>query len=598
MVCVFSIINTAFAKIDVPNKDLASLMIMHEGRVKPIETIALNYYRWFQGEGRVSHDEAMLWFQQTIFDPETAASKPLFYIQDSWLREQLRQKKAPEKDTFSLLEIDDHFSKIQNSLTALLDTPESERSKQQQALIELFEKKNAYSELLQSLSLFISVPMVAQAEDISFFDLYDQKERYAKSLQEIIKEKGSNIANYSEEEANIALTSYQMDMLTMGGRKHKIFRVLPIAKGVWLSPWELLLQEQDKTMLRNWQSAVHAYKNDNGVMFDDVLSDIRAQQVEKDFVEVYETQIWAEQRYNAIDPFYVAFWCYFLVLLVFAVSHFKQHKYEAYLTYGFLAVGSILHALGLGLRMLILERPPVSTLYESVIFVSFISICCSVFFMFKFKNVFYFYATLFVAFVLLMISDFFLSGQDSLQVLVAVLNTNFWLATHVVMITIGYGLCLVCACMAHGWLFLPLITKQGLKQKRQKLFKHTYFVGLLALVFTLIGTILGGVWADQSWGRFWGWDPKENGALLIVLWLIWVFHGHVSSLFNRYWVMVALAALTIIVTLSWFGVNLLSIGLHSYGFISGLAIGVSAFCAVQLLILACSWMFKGVEEIK
>ena len=111
-------------------------------------------------------------------------------------------------------------------------------------------------------------------------------------------------------------------------------------------------------------------------------------------------------------------------------------------------------------------------------------------------------------------------------------------------------------------------------------------LALIALLFTSVGTILGGIWADQSWGRFWGWDPKENGALLIVLWLIWVLHAQISGHVNRLNAVALLAALSMIVAIAWFGVNLLSVGLHSYGFITGVAAGLAAFLALESCIIA------------
>jgi ABC-type transport system involved in cytochrome c biogenesis permease subunit len=110
-------------------------------------------------------------------------------------------------------------------------------------------------------------------------------------------------------------------------------------------------------------------------------------------------------------------------------------------------------------------------------------------------------------------------------------------------------------------------------------------ITLFALLFTAVGTLLGGIWADQSWGRFWGWDPKENGALLIVLWLIWIIHGRISHHFTLTGFAAALGLTNIMVALTWFGVNLLGVGLHSYGFISGVAYGLIAFCTAQTIII-------------
>jgi len=166
---------------------------------------------------------------------------------------------------------------------------------------------------------------------------------------------------------------------------------------------------------------------------------------------------------------------------------------------------------------------------------------------------------------------------DEFPLLDAVLNTNFWLATHVICITIGYGWCVLVSLIAH----LELWRKKSLVSAAQR----QQFV-ITALIFTIVGTLLGGVWADQSWGRFWGWDPKENGALLIVLWVIWLIHGNMSGHIQSTYYLAGLAFLSVIVALSWFGVNLLSVGLHSYGFIEGIALGLFMFCFLETVIIA------------
>jgi cytochrome c biogenesis factor len=127
--------------------------------------------------------------------------------------------------------------------------------------------------------------------------------------------------------------------------------------------------------------------------------------------------------------------------------------------------------------------------------------------------------------------------------------------------------------------------KNFLKQN----FKNLKTVIILSLLLTTIGTILGGIWADQSWGRFWGWDPKENGALLIVLWLAWLLHGRISQHINEVGFVVGSAFLSIIVILAWFGVNLLNVGLHSYGFISGIAVGIGTFCIFEVILIGALW---------
>ena len=108
-------------------------------------------------------------------------------------------------------------------------------------------------------------------------------------------------------------------------------------------------------------------------------------------------------------------------------------------------------------------------------------------------------------------------------------------------------------------------------------------IALFALFFTLFGTILGGIWADQSWGRFWGWDPKENGALLIVMWHIIMLHLRITGLVKPMGFALGMVLNNIIVILAWFGVNLLNVGQHSYGFVAGIAINISLFIIFELI---------------
>ncbi len=116
---------------------------------------------------------------------------------------------------------------------------------------------------------------------------------------------------------------------------------------------------------------------------------------------------------------------------------------------------------------------------------------------------------------------------------------------------------------------------------------------LFGLMMTFLGTMLGGIWADQSWGRFWGWDPKENGALLIVIWCAMIFHARVAKMIGPLGMAVGSVLGIIVVMWAWFGVNLLSIGLHSYGFTSGAANNLIIYVVCELLFLIVSlWMIR------
>ena len=163
----------------------------------------------------------------------------------------------------------------------------------------------------------------------------------------------------------------------------------------------------------------------------------------------------------------------------------------------------------------------------------------------------------------------------------AVLNSNFWLATHVTTISIGYGATAVASVMGHVYYIVRLINTSS-KKYLKDLSSNMVALNLVALFFMLFGTILGGIWADQSWGRFWGWDPKENAALLIVMWQVLIVHLRISGLIKPLEFAFGMIISNIFLAFGWFGVNLLGVGLHSYGFTDSIATNLALFILFEL----------------
>ncbi|NBS34003.1 MAG: hypothetical protein EBS83_14660, partial [Planctomycetia bacterium] len=187
-----------------------------------------------------------------------------------------------------------------------------------------------------------------------------------------------------------------------------------------------------------------------------------------------------------------------------------------------------------------------------------------------------------------------LDTGDTMHVLQAVLDTQFWLSTHVVTVTLGYGATFLagllgtCAIVHRLWAdWVPSQSRDpaAVAQVQDRLYRMSYGVVCFALFFSFIGTVLGGLWADDSWGRFWGWDPKENGALMIVLWNAAVLHARWDRWIGpRGFALFALGG-NIVTAWSWFGTNQLGIGLHSYGFTSGVLMLLAGYVLSQLLLI-------------
>ncbi len=153
-----------------------------------------------------------------------------------------------------------------------------------------------------------------------------------------------------------------------------------------------------------------------------------------------------------------------------------------------------------------------------------------------------------------------------MEMLRAVLDTNLWLATHVVVVTTGYASMFVAGLLAIIYIVRGFFTRTLTPDMARALSRMVYGIVCFATLFSFVGTILGGIWADQSWGRFWGWDPKENGALLIVLWNAVILHARWGGMIRERGLMAMAVFGNIVTSFSWFGVNMLGIGLHSYGF--------------------------------
>jgi ABC-type transport system involved in cytochrome c biogenesis permease subunit len=176
-------------------------------------------------------------------------------------------------------------------------------------------------------------------------------------------------------------------------------------------------------------------------------------------------------------------------------------------------------------------------------------------------------------------------GGDTMIMLRAVLDTNFWLATHVVVVTLGYSATFFAGFLAILYVLRGFFTASLTAENAKSLARMVYGVTCFAMLFSFVGTVLGGIWADQSWGRFWGWDPKENGALMIVIWNAFYLHARWGKVLSEKALMATAIFGNVITAFSWFGVNMLGIGLHAYGFMDAAFRWLILFDVTQMALL-------------
>jgi ABC-type transport system involved in cytochrome c biogenesis permease subunit len=253
-----------------------------------------------------------------------------------------------------------------------------------------------------------------------------------------------------------------------------------------------------------------------------------------------------------------------------------------------------LHTLGLLARIYISGRPPVTNLYSSAIFIGWAAVVLCVGVELIFRNGLGSLAASVMAFPTLIIAHYLApmsENGDTMHMLRAVLDTNIWLATHVVVITLGYSATFLAGIVAIVYLLFGVFTSwlsdAGL---RKDVSRVIYGILCFAMLFSFVGTVLGGIWADQSWGRFWGWDPKENGAVLIVLANALLLHARWGGLARERGIASLAIFGNIVTSWSWFGTNMLGVGLHSYGFMESALAWLLAFVVSQVVLIVAAYL--------
>ena len=297
----------------------------------------------------------------------------------------------------------------------------------------------------------------------------------------------------------------------------------------------------------------------------------------------------SEASFGRMQPFYWLLIAYIIVVLMVFGSWLTSSETLRGSAYVLLVTCFVLHTAALGYRMWLHGRPPVTNLYSSGIFIAWGTVGLGIILERLWKNGIGAAATGICGFVSLIIAhNLGLSGEDNLESVRAVLDSNFWLSTHVTTVTLGYSATFVAGLLGTMHLGLRVFKKDY--AWGDSVARAAYGILAFSVIASFIGTMLGGIWADQSWGRFWGWDPKENGAILIVLWCAICLHARWGGIVRREGLMQMLVFGNIVTSWSWFGTNLLGVGLHSYGFTESGFFWLMIFWATQLAVIALGWI--------
>ncbi len=526
--------------------------ILHEGRVKPIDTYARLLLKKISGKEKIQNYSAIEWFFITLTDSSKAYKLEMFKINDPSVIDILKIK-PKSQFYYSFSELYESFSK-NSSLINSITSRNEDLSPQERNILKTYEAFSEYLEVSRSLSfLYRQYPIKLlepsefekikheKTDKLSLFDIYLYHINSNQSLESFI--------DYAYEDSQF--------------KKLKIIQLEP--NGEWISPWELLEKDHENPILKSLHLSF------SGKEFNLINSffknDLRLQ------TEVLLNDLSLLVKSNIL---------FILIFLLASLNLFLKNKKIEKLNFALNIISTFLIFIQISARSYILKRPPVSNLYESILFVNFVILLIFIYLEIKNKNGIFNLLTSIVGSGFLFLAFGFEGHNDSMGMLVAVLDTSFWLATHVLTISIGYGMSLVLSLLAH----LSLLKRSKLISTNYDFQFPLYTLTLYALFFSILGTILGGIWADQSWGRFWGWDPKENGALFLCLWLLFVLHGKINRRFKDVLLDTLLAITGPVVNLAWFGVNLLKVGLHSYGFTDDIETNLKIYFIFEIMFIS------------
>ncbi len=413
-----------------------------------------------------------------------------------------------------------------------------------------------------------------------------------------------------DREANLALKTpskmrdaYQAGIIDIANNLRRYMALQRFMRPHWIPPsalkgdWrniEQIATESRATGIpnedaRNVMSILTAYSNGDVKLFNEAVK-IHNDRLALGFAaDVSRTNF--ETFFNRFDLFSHVTNLYLLVFLL-VVTGWILFRYPAWAkalqrTAFFLLVMLVfVHTFGMFSRMYLMQRPLVfvTNLYASAVFIGLGGIIIALLIERVQKMGIGSACAATIGFITGIIALHLRGEGDTLEMQQAVLDTNLWLATHVTTVTLGYSTTYLAGALAIAFIIGGLFTKAFDAEARKSMGMVIYGVVCFSLFLSFVGTVLGGIWADQSWGRFWGWDPKENGALMIVIWNALILHARWAGMVQTRGIAVLAILGNIVTTWSWFGTNQLGAGLHSYGFMDKAVFWIVVFSASQLIL--------------
>jgi cytochrome c-type biogenesis protein CcsB len=627
-------------------REFGRLPVLMNGRIQPFDSVARNSLLQIRSMADVPLEEvpswkfwhhpkklkSTEWLLELMFHPDQADERPVFLIHHPDLLSELNlQDTGVEKSGLRYYTM----NQVRPAIHVIWDQANRARQVQEESQRTPFQKQ--VLKLQNALFLYQNLKTAVRPTEW---------EDFAKELREFEAAMPAGVAAMQAREAGkpydekafkefapVAMAAFKFKDDENAGQFYPL--VVPprnpeASRDDWGNIWVGLLdsvrEREVFPPVKYLAKMASAYSQENPVEFNRAVEDYKGWLSGRCRSELKKGR--EEFFYNDTKAFLHAMIIYLCAFVLASVAlltcslapNFSESLRRS--AFYLIILAGIVHTFGLVFRMYLEGRPPVTNLYSSAIFIGWGAMVLGLVLERIYRLVIGNIVAAFAGFVTLLIAHNLALGGDTMEMLRAVLDTNFWLATHVVVVTLGYASTFVAGLLAILYIvlgvFTPMVSQKltrrtaatiseargalkgpvkgiisakalsgqvGKIDLGTALTKMIYGIVCFATLFSFTGTVLGGIWADQSWGRFWGWDPKENGALIIVLWNATILHARWGGLVRQRGLANMAVFGNIVTSFSWFGVNMLGIGLHSYGFMDAAFMWLLAFVASQLALI-------------
>ena len=567
--------------------------IVYEGRVKPMDTLARNALKKISLRETYKDDlgnkqPATRWLLEVVAKPEVAFERQTFRIENLDVLQTLGLQRR-KGFRYSLNEIRGEGDEPREELQHFDRDAKAARKKSREdaAQMETYERK-----LVETDDRFRRFTLLSAAFDPLDFPRFPTEEEWKKDPAKVEKElmlirrmmafAPEQAEQLKEMHAPLAVPNLE------AAEEQDELEWEPFATAANKAFLQKALLDEEANPAAVTMSAIFdAYHRGDAKTFNEEVANYHALLGEIPTEHVNTRKVAFESFMNRFAPFYYGIVLCVVAFVLSAAAWLGWNKVLNRSAFWLLVFTLCLYTFAIIGRIYISGRPPVTNLYTSAIFIGWaaiaVGLCLEGIFKLGVGNL----VGSVGGFGCLMIAQNLSLGGDTYTVLQAVLDTQFWLSTHVVTITLGYAVTFVAGLLGIIYVILGVFTPtfRDDPESGKQLTRMIYGTVCFALFFSFVGTVLGGLWADDSWGRFWGWDPKENGALIIVIWNAILLHARWGALVKDRGLALLAIGGNIVTSWSWFGVNELGVGLHTYGFTEGVLVALGIFAASQLALI-------------